>query len=1023
MKKKDNYIKNKWNLNKTTVILISLLIVNIAFIVVLPKIDSAESFSITWEVKVACDPIDGLGDDAFFGEAPDANDGPPVDSYDVLHPPPRPAPHIYAWFDDGLPYPFDKLRKDYRTYPDTDKTWDLYVKWDGSGSTTVTISWSITEAIGSGYDNIDFCNNIGTILKDMTTQNSYSYTASDGSTTHFKIICHKNNPPNIPSNPDPYDGELDVEIDAILSWNGGDPDGDPVTYDVYFGTTSPPSKQVSNQSSTIYDPGTMDNDKTYYWKIIAWDSYYASSEGAEWHFTTEMNNPPNTPFNPDPYDGEIDVEINADLYWDGGDPDGDPVTYDVYFGTTNPPSKVTNNQSDNSYNPGTMDIDETYYWRIVAWDDNDASASGPIWSFTTKTNQPPDFGEPTPINGSNNQPVEYLTWKIPIYDIEGDNFNWIIECNNGQSTSGNNDINGTKTLHLSNLDFLTTYIVWVNATDPYGSETYNKEYFTFTTCDGPYEIVYVDDNYHSLTPGFGCDHFITVQDGVDRVDDGGVVYVMDGVYGENVEINADTEWSTGRSNLIIQGEGLPIDTTIIDGTIIVNADFTTIENLRFEPTTDPAITINGNNCEIHYCVFDHGCNPNSIGVYANENVDAEYNWWGASDGPNGGQMDDGLTADGYGVQVIGPVLVEPWVGVHAEATASSYSVETGEVVIFNAAGSFAADFSGTYEPQYYWTFESGRHSDEKQPVSIFDSPGTYEVSLRVQGNGIAGLHSNFMYDWAYLIIEVTNPSAPLSVNADGGHLGGYETIIDESLTLQGRASGGTTPYIYYWNLGDGTTSNEQNPIHTYTSENIYTVTLTVTDDKGNIASDTATVIVHGIEELVVSIDGPYNAVAENPVYFNSFVSGGVEPYSYEWNFGDGSTSTDANPIHTYNFEGTYTLTLTVTDNEDNKDTSTTKISVDAAEEVVEIIEVKGGFGVKATIKAGDMTAEWSINIDGFVFFGGDTSGIIPKDTEKTVKLPITFAFGKVDITVTADWIQETYSAFALGPFFFNIEKS
>ena len=102
-----------------------------------------------------------------------------------------------------------------------------------------------------------------------------------------------------------------------------------------------------------------------------------------------LNNPPNTPSNPSPGNGATGVGINADLSWTGGDPDvGDTVTYDVYFGTTNPPTtNVSDNQSGTSYSPVTLGYSTPYYWQIVAWDNHGASTDGPIWSFTTEAEE------------------------------------------------------------------------------------------------------------------------------------------------------------------------------------------------------------------------------------------------------------------------------------------------------------------------------------------------------------------------------------------------------------------------------------------------------------------------------------------------------------------------------------------------------------------------------------------------------------------------------------------------------------
>lgn len=114
-------------------------------------------------------------------------------------------------------------------------------------------------------------------------------------------IVKENQPPYLPTNPEPEDGASDVDIDIVLSWTGGDPDGNPVTYDVYFGTTSPPSKVISNHTEETYNLGTMNYSTTYYWKIVAWDVIGAQSEGPIWEFTTRDPMP--------------DVECDGTLSW------------------------------------------------------------------------------------------------------------------------------------------------------------------------------------------------------------------------------------------------------------------------------------------------------------------------------------------------------------------------------------------------------------------------------------------------------------------------------------------------------------------------------------------------------------------------------------------------------------------------------------------------------------------------------------------------------------------------------------
>jgi hypothetical protein len=196
-----------------------------------------------------------------------------------------------------------------------------------------------------------------------------------------------NSPPNEPSSPEPINGSTNVAVTENLSWIGGDPDGDPVTYDVFFGTTSPPGKVVTNQSTTLFDPiGTMNYSTPYYWRIIAWDNQSASTMGPQWEFTTESapNNPPNTPSNPSPLNESTDILLTVDLGWVGSDSDNDSISYDVYFGANVTPPLVSTHQSNLSYDPGTLVYNTVYYWRIIAWDEHEASAIGPIWHFTTK---------------------------------------------------------------------------------------------------------------------------------------------------------------------------------------------------------------------------------------------------------------------------------------------------------------------------------------------------------------------------------------------------------------------------------------------------------------------------------------------------------------------------------------------------------------------------------------------------------------------------------------------------------------
>ena len=114
---------------------------------------------------------------------------------------------------------------------------------------------------------------------------------SGTSTNTVNVSAAANNPPNPPSDPNPSDTETDVHINTNLSWSCTDPDGDPLKYDVCFGTTNNPPVVAQDINSTNYDPGTLQENTIYYWKIIAKDIKGDSTPGAVWHFTTTGGSP------------------------------------------------------------------------------------------------------------------------------------------------------------------------------------------------------------------------------------------------------------------------------------------------------------------------------------------------------------------------------------------------------------------------------------------------------------------------------------------------------------------------------------------------------------------------------------------------------------------------------------------------------------------------------------------------------------------------------------------------------------
>ncbi len=312
----------------------------------------------------------------------------------------------------------------------------------------------------------------------------------------WNIKWQTNEPPNTPSSPTPVNGSTDVPVTTDLSWVGGDPNGDPVTYDVYFGTLNPPTKIMSNQSATSYDTGTMNAGTTYYWRIVSWDNYGLSAIGPLWIFTTH-NDPPNLPGTPAPANGATGISITADLGWTGGDPNlGDTVTYDVYFGTTTPPTtKVSTNQSTLSYDPGSMNYNTQYYWRIIAWDNHGASTIGSIWDFTTENQAPYQPGSPSPPQGATGVAITAdLSWSGG--DPDGDPVTYDVYFGTSSTPPKLAANQSSTTYDLPLLNYGTTYYWKIVAWDNHGAST-TGPLWNFLTDAQPYEPTNPNPSNHA----------------------------------------------------------------------------------------------------------------------------------------------------------------------------------------------------------------------------------------------------------------------------------------------------------------------------------------------------------------------------------------------------------------------------------------------------------------------------------------------------------------------------------------------
>ncbi len=166
--------------------------------------------------------------------------------------------------------------------------------------------------------------------------------------------------------------------------------------------------------------------------------------------------------------------------------------------------------------------------------------------------------------------------------------------------------------------------------------------------------------------------------------------------------------------------------------------------------------------------------------------------------------------------------------------------------------------------------------------------------------------------------------------------GPYSGTAGSPISFSGAASSDPDGTIvsYQWSFGNGATATGATPSYAYPSAvgSPFTVTLTVTDDKGATASATTSATIgatSGNQAPTARPGGPYSGTVGAPIAFNGSASSDPDGSiaGYAWTFGDGGTASGASPTHAYASPGTYTATLTVTDNLGAQSTASATVTV------------------------------------------------------------------------------------------------
>lgn len=230
---------------------------------------------------------------------------------------------------------------------------------------------------------------------------------------------------------------------------------------------------------------------------------------------------------------------------------------------------------------------------------------------------------------------------------------------------------------------------------------------------------------------------------------------------------------------------------------------------------------------------------------------------------------------------------------------------------------FSASVTGGAAPlSYAWSFGHGSISSAPSPTFTFPSSGSYPVWLNVtDAAGVTARAS--MTESVVPSLGVTATSAPATPTAQ------------QEVFLNATTSGGVPSYTYAWNFGDGTHGTGTHATHAYATPGTFTATVFVNDSAGDMASAQVTLSVSAVSnglKVTTATGTPNPANTTTPVAFSVGASGGVTPYTFQWNFGDGSSLGFGSSIsHLYTTPSTgsgFLVNATVTDAAGQSDSQT-----------------------------------------------------------------------------------------------------
>jgi len=308
--------------------------------------------------------------------------------------------------------------------------------------------------------------------------------------------------------------------------------------------------------------------------------------------------------------------------------------------------------------------------------------------------------------------------------------------------------------------------------------------------------------------------------------------------------------------------------------------------------------------------------------------------------------------------IANPSKIDVVMGKPTPKATISYSpsdVYVGTEVEFSGAGSVGGDEESVVS--YVWFFGDGATAEGVVVKHTFAKAGKYTVSLAVtneSGNTAIATKTITVKE----ISPTPTPTPPPCPSPSGVaiSISPSSPTTDDIITFTGSAVDGDGHAIvsWEWNFGDGATASGQVVTHRFTKAGSYKVVLKVTNDCGAYATGSKTITVSEVGTPPPGCPKPTANISyiettkpyeEQEIELSASGSSGGDTrsiISYEWDFGDGESATGVEVKHAWKKAGKYTVTLKVTNDCGATDTDTTTVTVNAINDVCDLIKARGG---------------------------------------------------------------------------------